>query len=288
MPPCQIHPIKNTPTLCSLTTCPSPRLGEGEGTWLGRMELVEVALKRGTLFSPFHLERTCSASQVSFSVLPPHEMFAFLFELDRFNDSVVGLYSTDGLRHFWEVFKSDPSFSGNPLLASDLSKTVPIAYHVDGAEVYSNSEYYFYSWRSLTSTSKDTTAVVFPICAIPHFAVKKAEVREKAMDEIARVVAWSQKALDAGVWPTHGFDGEAFAVGSKRARRAGCQLAGGYRGHYAVWQGDVKARCQVHRFSNHAQCSRICDSCGACQLFRRIPAALNYATFEPSAGRRVE
>ncbi len=109
-------------------------------------------------------------------------------------------------------------------------------------------------------------------------------LRVAATDTIAKFVAWSQRSLDKGVWPHVGFGGESFLPKTKRHRRKGTPLANGLRAHYALWQGDLKARKEIHRFKRQAQSGRMCDACGAVQLFADMPEHLNYANFEDTAG----
>ena len=136
----------------------------------------------------------------------------------------------------------------------------------------------------MTASSKKTSELFFPICALPHALASDTDVRRKALDEIAGFLQWSQAALDTGHWPLHGCYGETFKHNSKRGRCAGSLLAGGLRGHYAAWQGDLKARREVHDFRRHYQTGWCCDSCGACQLYQGLPRHLNYANFDASAG----
>ncbi len=55
------------------------------------------------------------------------------------------------------------------------------------------------------------------------------EVRKKAHEVVAKLLAWSLAICTKGVFPTQGFGGEEFQHKSSRYKRRGSELAGGWR-----------------------------------------------------------
>lgn len=104
-----------------------------------------------------------------------------------------------GIAEFWEAALREDRYKGHPALqpsgATDC--TVPLSFHVDGAEVYADTEFYFWSWGSMLAHGScfDTR---FPIAAVPYVAIRTAAVKQAVSDEIARFIAWSLDILERG------------------------------------------------------------------------------------------
>ena len=80
-------------------------------------------------------------SPFELAFIPPHELFALLFEHGRDADSLVGSTGREGLQQFWEAYIEDPALgTHSPLLNSSGERVrtfysrVPVAYHCDGGQ----------------------------------------------------------------------------------------------------------------------------------------------------------
>ena len=71
------------------------------------------------------------------------------------------------------------------------------------------------------------------------YAALVSLLTKDGMDTLWRVLRWSFQAMADGRWPDTDAFGSAFAPGSYWARRAGEELAGGYRATIIAIQGDL-------------------------------------------------
>ena len=81
---------------------------------------------------------------------------------------------------FWRFYLSQSWGVGHPI-ASAISEaerkhTLPILWHVDGAQIHNDSEYYIFSWQSFLS-SGDVWNVKFPLCLLPHVLMNEEQVQ---------------------------------------------------------------------------------------------------------------
>jgi hypothetical protein len=101
----------------------------------------------------------------------------------------------EGLAEFWARSSAQPWFREHPDLqdSSLLNRTLPLVFHVDGVEVFSNTEANIWSFSSAV-TSGHTHDVKFPILAIMEADMKEAKAelcgrhrasrQDAAMDQI--------------------------------------------------------------------------------------------------------
>ena len=173
-------------------------------------------------------------------------------------------------------------FSGPQMWSPPMSKgLLPLILHTDGAEFYTNTEFIVWSFQSAFATG-DIWDTKFPICIISHECLRDKDIKLKTQEKIAAIVSWSLKFAAAGLWPTHGPEGEEF-LGGDRKTFAGKQLAGGYRACYFGFRADAKARKEANNFQRSYQHALICESCLAQRQHNDWMPQLNYKNFYPSA-----
>ncbi len=82
----------------------------------------------------------------------------------------------DGLAEFWTRSSSQDWFLRHPDLQdhSILDRTLPLVFHVDGVEIYSNTEANVWSFSSALSVG-DTHDIKFPILAVMVEEMKKVQ-----------------------------------------------------------------------------------------------------------------
>ena len=65
----------------------------------------------------------------------------------------VGDGGVTALDDFWRRGVAEPWLAQHPL-AHDTQRLIPTLWHYDGLEIFSNTEYYVWSWRSAVTESK--------------------------------------------------------------------------------------------------------------------------------------
>jgi hypothetical protein len=154
---------------------------------------------------------------------------------------------------FWNVAMEANCYSSHPAL-QDINiraRTLPIFYHVDGAEVLNNVEFYIWSWSCLArGPSLD---VKFPILAIPARCMHNHAIKKAVLDHVTQFLCWSDECLRSGLGPQLGFYSETFGKNSMRYALCSKELAGGWRACFAGFKADGKARRECHHFRRHAQ-----------------------------------
>ena len=81
---------------------------------------------------------------------------------------------------------------------------LPLCFHTDGAEVFTNAEYNFWSWSSAT-TEGPALFVKFPIACIPAKCMHTEKTKKHVHAELARLIGWSLFWLEMGIGPPVGF-----------------------------------------------------------------------------------
>ena len=84
--------------------------------------------------------------------------------------SLLGAGGSTGLLHFWSTALQQPWLQEHPFLRgkvpTDLQHCIPTLWHIDGAEVYRNAEFYVFSWRSVLTSHDEVmdTQLFLGIC----------------------------------------------------------------------------------------------------------------------------
>lgn len=80
---------------------------------------------------------------------------------------------------------------------------MPIFYFYDGAEVYTGSEFLFWTWTSLARGA--SLDVDFPILGIPAgHVVGEPKVKQGVFQQVTDFIAWSTRIMSSGTFPQVG------------------------------------------------------------------------------------
>ncbi|CAL1130606.1 unnamed protein product [Cladocopium goreaui] len=189
---------------------------------------------------------------------------------------------------FWKHLATCKPWKCHPALhRNDVSydKLVGFTIHADGAQMYSDDEFFVYSISSVFSSegcTKDILLVKIPLAIIPERQMRSKDVRAAVNKVVADVTAWSLKICTSGVGPQRGFYNEAFPEKSYRHGLSGKILAGGWKGCYVAFKADLKARVQVHALTRNYLCNLICDRCLAA-TGDKCPESMYYKNFSHTA-----
>ena len=107
-----------------------------------------------------------------------------LFSLSKpwqFATLLLGNLSGAGIQEFWDHIKSQKPWQHHEVLhsLSDLSRVIPCTIHADGAELFSDTEYFVYSWGSalsMNSLFKDVLVQKYPIAIIAEREMQSESV----------------------------------------------------------------------------------------------------------------
>ena len=168
----------------------------------------------------------------------PHEIFASLFHDYQETWKDVILPHHDKLIQFWKVAKNHPCMEGHPLEGSEQQWAIPLSLHGDGvptsgAGKVSCKMFTNFSWASLLGEA--STALMQQYI----WGLVDSVGNQQTLDDFFFILAWSFTCLFHGTWPAADHLGQPYAAGSLEAARAGCQLAGGYRGILFGILGDL-------------------------------------------------
>jgi hypothetical protein len=148
-----------------------------------------------------HQYRKRGLVDINLPVLCPWELFHWIGTHGEihFGKSILGELGRGALREFWRAALQEDRYKSHPALRGEGAedKMVPLSFHVDGAEIYAATEFYFWSWGSMLAHGScfDTK---FPIVGVPYVAIRSLAARKKVFDEIARFIAWCIDILETG------------------------------------------------------------------------------------------
>ena len=134
-------------------------------------------------------------------------------------------------------------FKDHEFVQSDtnLRHCVPLIFHVDGAEVYRNSEYHVFSWRSAFASHDEVLDTQLYMMAVPESVMHRKQVKQRIHRVAAEYIAWNIRILQTGIGPQVGFYGEAFPPKSVAAGLANQPLS--RDGWHAVFFGSGQQFC---------------------------------------------
>ena len=108
-------------------------------------------------------------------MLLPHEVLhaIFISGKHQFDNILLGNLTNATIRKFWMHVKQQEPWEHHEILHSfteeELGKVIPFAAHGDGAELYTDQEYFVWSWCSAFSFGSmftDTLVNRFPVCVV--------------------------------------------------------------------------------------------------------------------------
>lgn len=162
----------------------------------------------------------------------------------RWQEAMIG-QRADGhcpLDVFWRNASRQPWFKLHPHLRGGFQKTIPMVWHVDGAEFRTERELLVFSWCSpLTRGNTWSTRFVFAV--LPMHLVGHGDQQRRVITALVAAIAWQTDVVAAGRFGERGYLDEPLT--GVRRLWAGQDIAGGWRAVWAGWQGDAKARNQV-------------------------------------------
>jgi hypothetical protein len=204
----------------------------------------------------------------------------------QFTVSYAGADGDDGNLNFWRWALGKDFGRDHPVVskcaASDdlLRKLLPWILHMDGAEIFNNTEYYIYSW-SVFGAIGAVWDIKMILCLMPHKRMRCKLVKKNAFAIIGKFVSWCLKVWATGKFPDKGFYEEPLT--GDRAKLAGKTICGGYRAAYVGSKHDRKARREIHNFQRHYSKTFCCDLCLATQAFKNAPMELLYSDYNDDA-----
>lgn len=211
------------------------------------------------------------------ATLAPFEVFGQLFTFGAaFQKAILGGNSDCGW--FWGEAKQH-HLHNDPELFANAKKVVPTFWHSDGAEVYKDVDWTVWSWTSSMVRDVDSRDSKFLVCLVETQRL----IPETSCKEITEFIAWNLQVLESGVYPSKDHKGR--ALSGRRARRAGNEIANGWRATFFGWQGDMKERVKMHRFTRNWQSNFMCERCLAT---KHLPETTPYDFGSGAAWRKTE
>jgi hypothetical protein len=189
----------------------------------------------------------------------------------QFRVSLLGRGGNPSLVRFWENALRLPWGQKHPALLDptlDTSRLIPLTLHLDGAEIYSNSEFWVLSFASVLATDCNVFDAKFPILKIPHAQIRDPACKRKAIQLMARFVAWCFEILQHGVCPKVGMYGE--PLEGVCATLIDQPIMGGYRAACIGFKADLKGRKEANFFKQFYGAIRVCERCRATQAFPSV------------------
>jgi len=194
------------------------------------------------------------------SVLNPFDIFHALYNQcpEQFQLSMLGDLGNEGLGDFWREAMKEEWACEHPVVQRHLHKLnalIPLTYHMDGAEVHRNSEYFFLTVGNPLVQYAQTHSLDAKFClsAISHAIMKIGGAMHRIMHELARWLDWCHHVMELGELPRTGFYGEHFSKSSLRGKSAGEPIMGEYLGIYMGTKADGKARVPFNIHIVHNQ-----------------------------------
>lgn len=196
----------------------------------GGMKSFRIVIKLSVSYVP----TSTDVQEIQVPVLLPHEVLHAIACAGavQVSKSLTGTFDRPAIREFWTHVRQLEEWKNHPLFASSTSEelgcTIPLIFHVDGAEFYTNSEYLVWSFSSALS-SGDVWDIKFPMVVLPHSAMHEDGVAAEVHRRVAKLAAWSLKHAAKGIFPDKGMDGEEFHPKTLRFKMKGEPLGLGWR-----------------------------------------------------------
>ena len=175
------------------------------GGYSNKMSSALIALQKPKVCPAFSFQLPYKSGLKLQSMLLPHELFASIYSNYKDTFESVLVDSTGHLEEFWKTNRFHPAMAMHPALG-DSAKQIPIAVHGDGVPIVGKGKIWcksswVYSWSSLLSEAptKDKQfyiGMVWDTLQGPE-----------TMDSFFKVMAWSLKFLQQGIWPTEDHQG---------------------------------------------------------------------------------
>lgn len=152
-------------------------------------------------------------------MLLPHEVFASIFTNYKGTFQNILCGAAGDLERFWSCCGNHPALVGHPaIIAGQQSKQIPLGMHGDGVPITGVGKIWcrccwVFSWSSLLSnaSTKDKQFLVG--------MVWDQLQGPGTMDAFLKVLAWSIKYLQLGIWPLEDHNGQEFLISKRHTLR---------------------------------------------------------------------
>ena len=232
--------------------------------------LYNINIEASTVRVPLQGPADLIPQECDLPCLLPHEIIHGLHAAgsQQFQISMMGPEGPAGLLAYWKWAKTLEWGQEHPALQGktdeQLSRLIPLMLHVDGAEIFRNSEFYIFSFRSPLAEGAPYD-IIFPFLLARHSHMHDVACKNRVFERACELFNWSICVAEDGVGPSTGFHGE------PNSRFAGQELAGGYRACYVGTKHDSKANMELHRDSQWYNCTYICSDCYATKGDKNAP-----------------
>lgn len=194
----------------------------------------------------------------------------------QFQVSLLGKANNLGARKFWELAKTQTWGREHPAVkdldGARLGYVIPLALHMDGFEIFSNTEFVAISVSSMLSHNTHVFDTKFQVLKIPSDLIRTPAIKKGVMRTAAAYFTWLFNIVQRGLPPKRGWYNEEFRAGSHLRAMADAQepIMGEYTGAFAAMKCDGKARVEAHGFSMNYGAIFCCDECLGTQPFASV------------------
>ena len=206
----------------------------------------------------------------SAGVLLPHEIFAAMYAKGEAWLKCI-LPDNSKLVPFWDAFEKHPAMQKHPCKKERNWKenTIPLGLHGDEVPVLGTGKIWckcslVFSWFSIMAcvsgiSYADAHHYIWGI--FEKYVIPAAGSVLGTMEVFWKIMRWSFESLASGKHPELDWKGQDFPIGSLHERRAGTQLAGGFKGLLVQLAGDLDYYTkwlETPRVTNHEKPCPLC------------------------------
>ena len=222
------------------------------------------------------------------AMILPHEWLHAVYNAGemQWHLSLLGPGSVPELRRYWELALQQEWAQQHPACRQGTEKLLPLVFHIDGTEVFTNTEANKWSMSSALA-SADTIESNLPLLGLMEEEMHHPTVRAAVHREVCGVIGWSMDCASRGIMPWTGYYNEEFGPTSSRFGKRGHQMAGGWRAAMVGVKADGKMRVQTHCLTRWYGCGYICDLDLATQPYKNVPHVFNYGNLGRHAPWRL-
>ena len=144
------------------------------------------------------------------------------------------------------------------------NRTLPMYWHADDVELYTNQSCSVWSWSVATNDCNDPA-----IRQQPFLVLDSKLVCRETVDDIVKLIEHSDLATGSGRHPYSDENLDPWPAHSRKALRAGNALVPDENGAptifsaFSAWLGDMKERVQQHGFRRNYMANMMCERCAA-------------------------
>lgn len=144
----------------------------------------------------------CASVPQQVPMLAPHELFSAMYSagMDVFRRCALGDRPFEVVPEYWEWAVQQPFGVVHPATQDPvvLDQTLPLVFHYDGAEAYTNEEAHIWSMGSFFAP-RDVWDARYLVCVIMNVHICEPALLHGAHEAVCKFLAWSlewcQKAM---------------------------------------------------------------------------------------------